>query len=111
LSVNPGNQEQTKKFYFQEIDKIISFPNRETHGKYCSYEVQLKDKKTANQPGELIVLGEFLESPQVENNYPHTVGYYKQSTGEGPHFKPEYLQLRRICIIDEFWLFLNSLDL
>ena len=111
MSKNPERHEQTKKFYFQEIDKIICFPNQGNQGKYSNYRVQLKDKKTANQSGEPAVLGEFLESPQVENNYPHTVGYYKESTGEGPSFKPEYLQLRKICIIEEFWLLLNSLDI
>jgi hypothetical protein len=111
LTSNSESHEQTKKFYFQEIDKIICFPNQGNCGKYHNYRVQLKDKKTANQSGELSVLGEFLDSPQVENNYPHTVGYYKESTGEDQSFKPEYLQLRKIFIIDEFWLFLNALNI
>lgn len=108
LSSNPQSQEQTKKFYFQEIDKIICFPNQGNQGKYCNYHIQLKGKKIANQPGESAVLGEFLDSREIENNYPHTVGYYKEPTGEGASFKPEYLELRKICTVEEFWLFLNA---
>ena len=107
---NAQVQEPTKKFYFQEIDTIICFPNRGNRGKYCNYHVHLKSKETVNQTGKAAILGEFLDSPEVDNNYPYTVGYYKESTGEGASFQPEYLELRRICTVEEFWLFLNASD-
>lgn len=102
---------ETKKFFFQEINKIVEFPNVETNGKYCEYEIILKNRETSNEAGKPITLGEFLESPLVDNNYPHTVGYYKESAGEGPSFKPEYLELRKICRIEDFWFFLNASNL
>jgi len=107
---NAQSQELTKKFYFQEINTIICFPNRGNRGKYCNYHVNLKSKETVNQSGKAAVLGEFLDSSVVDNNYPHTVGYYKESTGEGASFQPEFLELRRIRTVEEFWLFLNSSD-
>jgi len=64
-----------------------------------------------NQAGKAAILGEFLDSLEVDNNYPHTVGYYKESKGEGASFQPEYLELRKIRSIEEFWLFLNASDI
>ena len=107
---NAQSLELTKKFYFQEINTIICFPNHGNRGKYCNYHVYLKSKETVNQAGKAAVLGEFLDNPDVDNNYPHTVGYYKGSTGEGANFQPEYLELRRIRTVEEFWFFLNSSD-
>lgn len=103
--------DETKKFYFQEIDKIIEFPSWGNQGKYLRYQVSIKTKGTANKPGKMALLGEFLESVEVENNYPHTIGYYKESEGEGADFNPEYLVLRKICTIEEFWVLLNASNL
>jgi len=108
---NLQSQELTKKFYFHEINTIICFPNRGNQGKYCNYRVHLKSKETVKQAGKATILGEFLDSPAVDSNYPHTVGYYKESTGEGVSFQPEYLELRKISTVEEFWLFLNASDI
>jgi hypothetical protein len=105
------SREPTKKFYFQEINTIVCFPNHGNRGKYCNYGVYLKSRETVNQAGKTAILGEFLDNPEVDNNYPHTVGYYKESAGEGASFQPEYLELRKICTVEEFWLFLNSSDI
>jgi hypothetical protein len=107
---NDQSQELNKKFYFREINTIICFPNHGNRGKYCTYHVHLKSRETVNQAGKAAILGEFLDSPEVDNNYPHTVGYYKESTGEGASFQPEYLELRKIGTVEEFWLFLNASD-
>lgn len=63
------------------------------------------------QPGKRIKLGEVLDRPEVDTNYPHTVCFYKVSFGKGANFKPEYLELRKIESVEEFWLFLNALDI
>lgn len=105
------NHQQTKKFHFQEINKIIYFPLQGNQGKYRTYHVQIKPPETANQNGTQTILGEFLDSQEVENSYPHTVGYFKESTGEGDCFKPEYLELRKIYTVEEFWLFLNACNI
>ena len=105
-----GNE--TKKFHFVEMDWLVYFPKDGNKGKYLGYNVMLIDrKKVADEPEKRITLHEILETPEFEKSYPHTVGYYKDATGEGEEFKPEYLEIRRISTIEEFWLFLNALDI
>lgn len=102
-----------KKFHFQEIDHIVYFPLESNSGKYLNYKVLVADRKSSESPqhGKWVRLGDFLESPLVEQHYPHTVGYFKVASGEGAKFKPEYLELREIRCIEEFWLFLNAVNL
>lgn len=95
-----------------EIDWLFYFPKYGNKGKYLNYTVMFIDRKQGNsQTGKLVKLGEILENPEFEKCYPHTVGFYKGSSGEGADFKPEYLEIRRISTVEEFWLFLNSLDI
>ena len=68
-------------------------------------------KKGASQPGQQVNLGDLLESPEFEKRYPHTVGFYKDSSGGGEEFKPSYLELRIIRMLEDFWMFLNALDI
>jgi hypothetical protein len=105
------NHQQTKKFHFQEINVILCFPTQGNQGKYRTYCVQLKKPETAKQNGVQTMLGEFLDKQEVENGYPHTVGYFKESTGEGDSFEPEYLELRKIYTVEDFWLFLNACNI
>jgi hypothetical protein len=103
---------QLKKFHFQELDWTVCFPTSGNAGKYWSYTVVFKDrKKGASQPGQRVSLGELLESPEFEKHYPHTVGFYKDSSGDGEEFKPSYLELRIIKTVEDFWMFLNALDI
>jgi len=101
---------QTKKFHFQEINKILQFPPEGNQGKYLEYKIQIKKPQTENQPAPNVTLCQFLESAEVEQNYPHTVGYYKESS-QGTNFNPQYLEIRKIANIEEFWLFLNTSNL
>jgi len=103
---------QFKKFHFQEIDHVVYFPIGSNSGKYLNYKVLVTDRKVAvPQDEKWVRLGDFLESPLVEQHYPHTVGYFKVSSGKGADFKPEYLELREIRSIEEVWLFLNAVNL
>jgi hypothetical protein len=105
-------ENETKKFHFMEIDWIVYFPRGGNKGKYLGYSVILVDrKKGTNQPRKLVKVEEIVENPEFEKNYPHTVGFYKESSGEGAEFKPEYLEIRRINTVEEFWLFLNAVDI
>lgn len=105
-------ENETKKFHFMEIDWLVYFPRYGNKGKYLNYSVILIDrKKGTTQAGKLVKLEEVLENPEFEKRYPHTVGYYKESSGEGANFKPEYLEIRKIRAVEEFWLFLNALDI
>jgi hypothetical protein len=103
---------EAKKFHFMEIDLIVYFPKCGNKGKYLGYDVIVVDrKKGAMQSGKQVKLKEVLEDREFESLYPHTVGFYKESLEEGAEFKPEYLEIRKINDVEEFWLFLNSLDI
>jgi len=95
-----------------EIGWIVSFPRYGNKGKYCNYTVMLTDrKKGADQPEKCVKLGEVLDNPEFEQHYPHTVGYYKDPSGGGAKFKPEYLEIRKIETVEDLWLFLNAVDI
>jgi hypothetical protein len=105
-------ENETKKFHFIEMDWLVYFPRCGNKGKYLSYNVMLIDRKKGTmQPEKHVKLEEIVENQEFEKRYPHTVGYYKESSGEGAEFKPEYLEIRRISNVEEFWLFLNALDI
>ena len=91
---------------------VIYFPERGNKGNYRGYKVTVKDrKKGTNQPMKRITVGELFDKPEIDRCYPHTVGFYRVSVGRGAAFKPQYLELRRISTIEDFWFFLNTLDL
>jgi hypothetical protein len=95
-----------------EVDLLVYFPRCGNKGKYLNYDVITVDrKKGRSQSGKLVKLREILEDREFERRYPHTVGFYKESSGERAEFKPEYLEIRRINNVEEFWLFLNALDI
>ena len=105
-------ESETKNFHFIEMDLIVYFPKSGNKGKYLGYNVLLLDrKKVAAAPHQHVTLRKILETPRFEKSYPHTVGYYKDSSGEGVEFTPEYLEIRKIKCIEDFWLFLNALDI
>lgn len=95
-----------------EFDWVVSFPKNGNKGKYLQYTVMFLDrKKGASQPRKLVRLEEIVEDRTFENCYPHTVGFYKESSGEGDEFNAEYLEIRKINNVEELWLFLNALDI
>jgi hypothetical protein len=104
-------ENETKKFHFMEIDWLVYFPRCGNKGKYLNYNVRFIDRKKEANPGKRVKIEEIVENPEFEKQYPHTVGFYKASSGEGVEFKPEYLEIRRISTVEEFWLFLNALDI
>ncbi len=98
-----------KVFHFQELDWTVTFPPSGNHGKYSGYNVTLR--KGNDQAENCVRLIDVVESPEFEQAYPHTVGYFKLPNTEAVSHKCGYLELRRIRTIEEFWLFLNSVDL
>jgi hypothetical protein len=102
---------QLKKFHFQELDWIICFPDSVNQGKYLDYSVLFKDRKKQLTQEKQVTLGEILSKPEFEGHFPHTVGFFKNSSGEGTEFKPEYMEIRFIGSVEDFWLFLNALNL
>lgn len=100
-----------KKFYFQEMDWIICFPNVGNEGrKYLYYSISFVDRKT-KQVKTHIALADIVDSPMFENGYPHTVGFFKDPVDEKGNFEANYLELRIIRCIEEFWKFLNDLNI
>ncbi|MCW4017939.1 MAG: hypothetical protein NWF00_04580 [Candidatus Bathyarchaeota archaeon] len=102
---------QSKKFHFQEIDWVISFPVDGNKGKYREYAVVLLESGGGASEVKSLRLGEILDRAEIDNQYPHTVGYYKTCAGKDADFKPEYLELREIRTVEEFWAFLNAANL
>ena len=103
---------ETKKFHFIDIDWLVYFPRYGNKGKYVNYSVIFIDrKKEQAQLGKIVKLHQVLENPEFEKRYPHTVGFYKESSGKGSEFKPEFLEIRRINTVEDLWLFLNALDI
>ena len=101
-----------KMFHFQELGWVINFPVTGNVGKYADYDVELVDRKNGTSTNEKrLKLRDVLERPAVEQNYPHTVGYFKVPWGDAADSKPEYLELREIRTVEEFWAFLNAVNL
>ena len=100
-----------KKFHFQEIDWIITFPNSGNSGKkYVNYSVFLSDrnKKTV---GKRVCLADLVENLEFQEKFPHTVGFFKCETDGSLNTGASYLELRTIRSLEDFWKFLNDLDL
>ncbi len=104
--------EQFKVFHFRELDWFVFFPAKGNHGEYTGYTVSLKEmKEKATYPQNSVPLGRILERAELDGNYPHTVGYFKITSEEMPTGEIRYLENRIIHNVDEFCLFLNSLNL
>ncbi len=43
--------------------------------------------------------------------FPHTVGFFRDSVDKEGNFEANYLELRIIRYLEEFWKFLNDLNL
>ena len=104
--------DQFKVFHFQELDWLLYFPSGGNKGKYCGYTVLLKERKKSGTDADGCVrLGDVVERRELEDHYPHTVGFFKGSGEEGADCKPQYMEIRIVHNIDEFWFFLNALNL
>jgi hypothetical protein len=102
---------KSKKFYFQEMDWVISFPSTGNEGrKYLFYTVQFIDRRN-RQIKPRAILEDVVVSPMFENGYPHTVAFFRDSVDKECNFEANYLELRIISCLEEFWKFLNDLNL
>ncbi len=102
---------RSKKFYFQEMDWLISFPAVGNEGrKYLFYAVHFIDKRT-KRSNPNAVLADIVDSPMFESGYPHTVGFFRDPVDEKGNFEARFLELRIIRCIEDFWKFLNDLNI
>jgi len=100
-----------KIFHFQEMNWLIFFPTRGNEGrKYLYYSVEFSDL-SKGAARKRVCLADVLENPLFEENYPHTVGFFKGSEIEKIELGSAYLEIRIIRSIEEFLSFLNYLDI
>ncbi len=57
------------------------------------------------------ILADIVDSPLFDNRYPHTVGFFRDSVDKEGNFEANYLELRIVGSIEEFWKFLNDLNI
>jgi len=104
--------EQFKVFHFQELDWLIYFPLEGNKGKNCDYTVFLENRKGKTNPTlNRVNLGALMERRELDEHYPHTVGFFKASVDDAASSELRYMEIRTIHDVNEFWLFLNALDL
>ena len=90
---------------------IITVPNSGNKGKkYPDYSVLLSDLKKRSSD-ENVCLIDIVENVEFQSKFPHTVGFSKSKICEPPDAEPNYLEIRLIRSVEEFWKFLNDLDL
>ncbi len=100
-----------KIFHFQELDWLIGFPNVGNEGrKYLYYRVTFVDRKNPQQPKQT-TLTDIIDSPAFDNGFPHTVGYFKGAVCDDVEVPSCYLELRMVRSLEEFWKFLNDLNI
>jgi hypothetical protein len=101
---------RNKNFHFQEMDWVISFPQTGNRGrKYLYYNVLFSNRKTGKIQDQ-VCLVDILEKPEFENSFPHTVGFFKENNINSSS-GIDYMEIRIVRSIEEFWKFLNDLDL
>ncbi len=100
-----------KAFHFQEIDWLICFPSQgNERKKYLYYTVGFVDLEKKPQLTQTC-LSDLVGSPVLENGFPHTVGYFKVNSSPGVWLPSHYLELRIVQCLEEFWKFLNDLNI
>jgi len=103
-------QGEFKRFHFQEQDWIISFPKQGNENKkYLYYTVKFTDFEK-NRTAEM-TLKEIVDRVEFEENFPYTVGFFKAEINEETGSKAHYLELRVVKSLEEFWKFLNDLNI
>jgi len=52
-----------------------------------------------------------MRKPEIQENYPHTVGYFQHSSGRGKDWTPKYLEITKVADLQDFFKFLRKLKL
>jgi hypothetical protein len=99
-----------KRFHFQEPDMIINFPKQGNEcKKYLYYSVELTDLKK-NETAQMTLM-EIVDRIEFEDNFPYTVGFFKDAIDEKNYLKKGYLEIRIVRSLEDFWKFLNDLNI
>jgi hypothetical protein len=100
-----------KNFHFQEMDYLISFPSTGNEGrKYLYYSVKFIDRTKKKEESQ-VNLVDIVDSPEFEKGFPHTVGFFREPIYKEGNSASNYLEIRIIRCIEEFWKFLNDLNI
>jgi hypothetical protein len=93
------------------MDWLISFPASGNEGrKYLYYSVMFKNRKNGNSKSQ-VTLTDIVDVAEFEKNYPHTVGFFREPIDKDTNYGFSYLEIRVIRSIEEFWKFLNDLNI
>jgi hypothetical protein len=93
------------------MDWLICFPSTGNEGrKYLYYSVIFKDRKKGSANSQVCLM-DLVDTTEFEKNYPHTVGFFRETIDKENNFCPNYLEIRVIRSIEEFWKFLNDLNI
>ena len=105
-------ERKAKSFHFQELDWLISFPDSGNEGrKYLYYSVEFKDFKKGSAKSQVNLM-DIVDVVEFEKNYPHTVGFFREPIDDdNTDCGFNYLEIRVIRCIEEFWKFLNDLNI
>lgn len=96
----------TKNFHFKELDLVVSFPDSgNCCKKYNEYSIILSNLKSKNVERNCRLI-DVVESQEFQC-FPQTVGFFKSEVSSCF----DYLELRIIRCVEDFWKFLNDLDL
>jgi len=71
--------------------------------------VQFVDRK--NKRANQVILADIVDAPMFENGYPYTVGFFRGPVDNEGNFNANFLELRVVRCIEDFWKFLNDLNL
>jgi len=103
-----------KIFHFQELNWLIFFPCTGNDGrKYLYYSVEFLDQGKGKARAK-VCLAEIVDSPEFEKSNPHTVGFFKGSVDVDEKKElgaASYLEIRIVRSVEEFWAFLNELNI
>jgi hypothetical protein len=89
----------------------MCFPIKGNEGrKYLDYSVMFIERKKGKVETQ-VRLEELTGTPEFEGNFPHTVGFFRDPVDVGVDVSPVYLEIRIVRSIEEFWKFLNDVDI
>jgi hypothetical protein len=69
-----------------------------------------KNRKNGNSKSQ-VTLTDIVDVAEFEKNYPHTVGFFREPIDKDTNYGFSYLEIRVIRSIEEFWKFLNDLNI
>ncbi len=100
----------SKDSIFKKWTGLFPFLTTGNEGrKYLFYSVHFIDRK--NKRNKHTLVADIVDNPMFENGCPHTVGFFRGQVDEGGNFEKNFLELRIVRCIEDFWKFLNDLNI